>query len=110
MTERSNDEAKARKVRSRTAVAVIAALLIVSITAMALWAFTTLGIFYAMATATPVAVVVACGIVTMEPVAEIFASIVEAVVAIFAAIAEAIGVVVAGILAALAAVFSIFGG
>ena len=91
-------------------VAVIATLVIFCTLSITLWAMTTLKIAYALATATPVTVIVACSIVLVDSIAEFFAAIVEAVVAVFAAIIEAIGAVLAGILAELASVFGIFGG
>lgn len=96
--------------RTRTSIAIIASLVIFAVTAIALWALTTLGFVYALATATPVTVLLAGSIVAVDAVGEFFAVVVEAIVAIFSTIAEAVGTVVAGILAALAAVFSIFGG
>ena len=95
--------------RSRLTVAIIASLFLFCLTFMALWALTTLGFVYAIATATPMTIIVACSIYMVDAVGECFATIVEAIASIFAAIMEAIGAVIAAILAALAAVFSIFG-
>jgi hypothetical protein len=103
MSEQSSEAAKQREGRTRASVAVIASLVIFCLVAMTLWAVTTLGLFYALASATPVTVIVACSIVLFDSIAEFFAAIVEGIV-------EALGAVVAGILAALAAVFGIFGG
>ncbi|MEM6495592.1 MAG: hypothetical protein AAF709_02570 [Pseudomonadota bacterium] len=95
--------------RSRVTVAIIASLLLFCLVFVALWALTTLSFVYAIATATPMTIIVACSIVMVDAVGEWFAAIVEAIASIFAAIMEAIGAVIAAILAALAAVFSIFG-
>ena len=96
--------------RSRAAVAVIASLVIFGFVFLALWAFTTIGLIYALATATPTTIIVACGIVMFDWVGDFFAAIVEAIMAVITAIMEAVGAVIAAVLAALAAVFGIFGG
>lgn len=110
MTDQSNPSNSQHERRSRTSVVLIASLFLFCLVFVALWAFTTLGFVYAIATASPVTLVVACSIAMLDGVADVFAAVVEAIMAVFAAIAEAIGAVIAAVLAALAAVFSIFGG
>ena len=101
MTNHPQPSAKDRP-RTRLSIAAIAALLVFCATAMVLWAFTALGLVFALAAAAPVTFVVTCCIVAVDPVADCFASLMEG-------IGEGIGTVAAAILAALAAVFSIFG-
>lgn len=110
MARQTNDHANKRAGRTRLAVMLLASIVIFSFTAIVLWALTTLGLIYALATATPLTVIVAGSIVLSDSAADCFAAIVDAIAAAVAAIAEVIGAVVAGILAALAAVFTIFGG
>ena len=110
MTDQLHQQPSRRESRPRVTVAIIASLLIFSLVFVALWALTTIGFMYALATATPATIVVACSIFVFDAVGDCFGAIVEAVASVFAAIAEAIGAVVAAVLAALAAVFSIFGG
>ena len=110
MTDQLHQQPRRREARSRVTVAIIASLLIFSLVVVALWALTTMGFVYALATATPATIVVACSIFVFDAVGECFSAVVEAIASVFAAIMEAIGAVVAAILAALAAVFSIFGG
>ena len=110
MSDQSNKSASPDQGRSRVAVAVIVSLFLFSIVFLALWAFTTIGFLYALATATPVTIMAACSIAMLDAVGDFFAGIVDAIVALIAAIVEAIGSVLAAVLAALAAVFSIFGG
>ncbi len=96
--------------RSRFAVAIIMSLLVFGIVFVALWAFTTLSLVYALATATPTTVIVACSVFMIDAVGDCFSAIVDALASVFTAIVESIGAVIAAVLAALAAVFSIFGG
>ena len=99
MSDQSIQSSSKNEGRSRAAVAVIASLVIFGFVFLALWAFTTIGLMYALATATPTTIIVACGIVMLDWVGDFFAAIVEAIMAAIAAV-----------LAALAAVFGIFGG
>jgi len=110
MSEQPNQSAPQRQGRSRVTVAIIMSLVIFSMMFLTLWAFTTIGLVYAVATATPATVIVACSIVMLDTVGDCFAAIIDAMASVVAAIVESIGAVFAAVLAALAAVFSIFGG
>ncbi len=110
MRQHSAKSGKETQQRSRIGIALMAALFVLCASTIAFWLLTTLGLIYALACATPITVVVACGVVLVEPVADVFAAILDAIVALCAAIAEAIGAVIAVLLAAVAAVFGIFGG
>ena len=76
MTEQLTDRAGQRKGRTRMSVALIATLVVFCVTALAVWTMTTLGLVFALATASPLAVILACSILTVDAVADCFAAIV----------------------------------
>jgi hypothetical protein len=96
MAEQSNEHANKSNARSRWSVAVIASIFFFCLVAMALWAFTTLSLVYAVASATPVTVVITCCIVAVDAVAEFFAAVVHAIASMLSAIADALSSIFGG--------------
>lgn len=96
MAEQSNEHANKSNARSRWSVAVIASIFIFCLVAMALWAFTTLSLVYAIASATPVTIVVTSSIIAVDAVAEFFAAVVDAIGAVLSAIADALSSIFGG--------------